>query len=190
MLEIGRAAEMALTARSDGDAAALVDAAELLLEYPSKEAHFADTSDEPEPAPASLEPRILLIEAARLAGEDAALVGRIAAVRALMPDQKKSAPALGAESGPLRYSASVAAGGVRRHELPFAGPGSAVIQVRGTPSANLDVILYDVNGDRVATDQGTGNVATLHWYVPYTQTLTLVVRNRGGRSSGYYVITN
>jgi hypothetical protein len=188
VLAIDRAAELAIAGRRDGDAGALVDAAELLLATPSWEALFPDGASETDPGP--LEPRLLLNEAARLAGEDAALSARIAQVRDLVPDQKKNAPAVGAERGPLRYGASVAAGATRRHQLHFTGPEAAVIQVRGSGSTNLDLYLYDVNGDRVAVDEHPSDVATLHWYVPYTQTLTLVVRNRGRRANGYYVITN
>ena len=62
--------------------------------------------------------------------------------------------------------------------------------MRGSGATNLDVVLLDVNGDQVAADAGPTDVATVHWYVPYTQTLTLLVRNRGPRANGYYVITN
>jgi hypothetical protein len=189
VLAIGRAAELALTGRREGDAGALVDAAELLLSNRSQAAHAPDPTDENAPAP--LEPALLLSEAEDLAGEDASLAARIAHARELLLGIRSGGgPDGGAERGPLRYATSVAAGAVRRHELQFAGPEAAVIQVRGSGASNLDVYLYDVNGDRVAFDEHASDVATVHWYVPYTQTLTLVVRNRGTRANGYYVITN
>jgi hypothetical protein len=96
----------------------------------------------------------------------------------------------GAERGPLRYAASVARGAVRQHALYFRGPGAAVLQLRGDGGSNLDFALYNAAGDLVAQDEHPSDVATLHWYVPHTQTLTLVVRNRGPRRNAYYVVTN
>jgi hypothetical protein len=144
--------------------------------------------------PAALEPQELLYVADSLAGDDAGLSARIDSAWHLLPAPTKSfaagRAATGEERGPTRYRASVRAGTSNRHELYFSGSQMAVVQVRGPGSANIDVVLLDVNGNRVAADEGPSNVATVHWYVPYTQTLTLVVRNPGGRASGYYVVTN
>jgi hypothetical protein len=115
------------------------------------------------------------------------LAERIATVRAGLSAEGGQP---GAERGPQRYRASVAGRAHRRHELYFEGAAPAVIQVRGSGATDLDVVLYDVNGELVASDDGPSDVATVHWYVPYTQTLTLVVHNRGRRANGYYVITN
>ncbi len=184
---VGDAAALAIAGRRDGDAGALVEAAQLLLSSRSQTASFG----RPETgAPAPLEPAALLDEAEDLARGDASLLARVARAREVLMGVPSGGGPAGAERGPQRYSASVAGRANRRHELYFEGAAPAVIQVRGSGASNLDVYLYDVEGDRVAADEGQSDVATVHWYVPYTQTLTLVIRNRGERANGYYVITN
>jgi len=188
---VGEVAALAIAGRQERDAARLVEAAERMLDIRSRERLLPGQSGDPE-GPGSLDPAALLLEAEATGTVDAALAERIAAVRGRLPDPTLEAPGRGggAERGPQRYSASVAGRANRRHELSFDGPAPAVIQVRGSGATNLDVYHFDVNGDRVAAEGGPSDVATVHLYVPFTQTLTLVVRNRGNRSNAYYVITN
>lgn len=190
-MEIGRAAGLALDGRREANPSALVEAAEILLANPSDE---MDPLGDELVTPPALEPQDLLFAADSLAGADSSLASRINAAWRLLPAPTKSfaagRAAEGEERGPTRYRASVRARGANRHELYFSGSEMAVVQVRGTGTSNIDIVLLDVNGDRVAADEGPSSTATVHWYVPYTQTLTLLVRNTGSRASGYYVITN
>ena len=192
---VGLAASLAAYGRRTGSAQALVTAAALLIENPSASGRLAgpdggpNGGSEPDGAPALLEPDALLDEADRLVGTAEAVRAQIAALRALSPDPPPP-PTRGAERGPVRYSAAVVANGSRRHALTFEGRETATLILIGDGSSDLDYYLYDVNGALVASDEGPSDGATLFWYVPYRQRLTLRVRNRGASRNGYHIVTN
>ena len=188
---VGLAAALAAYGRRTGSAQALVTAAAILAENPAAVGRLpGDPDSTAGDGPAPLEPGALLDDADRLVGSAEAVRDQIAALRALPPGATKTEPSRGAARGPVRYTAAVAANGARRHTLAFDGRETATLILIGDGSSDLDYYLYDVNGALVASDEGPSDGATLFWYVPYRQRLTLRVRNRGARRNGYHIVTN
>ncbi len=188
---VSLAASLAAYGRRTGSAQALVTAAAILIDHPAVVGELPGDGEsaEDEPAEAPLDVAALLDEAARLARSDAEVGQQIAALLA-RPLASAPGPVRGATRGPVRYGAAAPANGQRRHTLTFDGRETATLHLIGNGASDLDYYLYDINGDMVAFDEGPSDTATLFWYVPYRQQLTLRVRNRGASRNGYHIVTN
>lgn len=184
---VGLAASLASYGRRTGSPHALVAAAALLLETPVSAGRFEDEAEPDDNAP-SLDPGTLLDEAEALAAPDDALRPQIAALRDRAPEAFP--PVRGAERGPILYAAAADGQATRQHTVTFRGRENATFHLVGDGSSDLDYYLYDINGELVASSDGPSDQATLIWYVPYRQRLTLRVRNRGRDRNGYQIVTN
>lgn len=185
---VALAASLAAYGRRTGSAQALVAAAALLIDHPTPLGRFEGEEEAAEEGPPPLDPTVLLDEAEALAPPGGALLPQIEELRTTVPDEFP--PVRGAERGPIRYAAAAAPEATRQHALTFRGRETATFHLIGEGSSDLDYYLYDVNGELVASSDGPSDTATLIWYVPYRQRLTLRVRNRGGSRNGYHIVTN
>ena len=79
---------------------------------------------------------------------------------------------------------------VAYHGEYFRGGELAVIAVEGDGDSNLDLYVYDENGNLIASDTGTGDFCVVRFTPRWTGAFTIKVVNRGYRSNVYSLSTN
>ena len=186
---VSLAAALAAYGRRNEAPQALLAAASILLDHAAPLRPLAGGDSLAGPPLPPLDAAVLIAEAEQFIGDDVALQQQAAALRA-RPAPAPPPPTRGAEDGPVRYATAAEGRGQQRLTLPFRGRETATIHLIGDGASDLDYYLYDVNGDLVASDEGPSDSATLFWYVPYRQELTLRVRNRGPRRNAYHIVIN
>ena len=77
-----------------------------------------------------------------------------------------------------------------RFQVTFRGYESARVAVRGDGSSDLDLYVYDENGNQVAKDDDYTDNCLASWTPRWTGAFTIVVVNRGGDYNQYAICTN
>jgi hypothetical protein len=94
--------------------------------------------------------------------------------------------------GPRADIANVDANGVNRYYIEFYGGETGVVRVVGDGDTNLEVKVYDANGNLITTDSdndGSG-YCEVHFLPYYTQNFTIRVINHGDVYNHYTLKTN
>jgi hypothetical protein len=76
------------------------------------------------------------------------------------------------------------------YHLAFFGGETAVIEVDGDNSTDLDCRVYDQNDHLIARDIRSSDYCRLQWVPAWTGTFRLEIRNLGSASNLYEVSTN
>ncbi|GAB3914417.1 hypothetical protein GCM10028803_59840 [Larkinella knui] len=152
----------------------------------------ADARQNPsKPAPADSKPakpdlanpEQLLTDARRLAKGDATVLA--------LANRVKPAPATrGAVGGPKRSTTSVSANSVDVFYIRFRGYESAIVALQGDGDTDLDLYIYDDNGNLVARDDDYTDGCVASWTPRYTGLFTIRVKNRGTVYNRYTLATN
>jgi hypothetical protein len=74
--------------------------------------------------------------------------------------------------------------------VTFLGGEVARITVRGDGCSDLDLYVYDENGNLIGQDLGYSDSAMVSWIPRWTGPFTVVVKNRGARANLYRIATN
>ena len=74
--------------------------------------------------------------------------------------------------------------------VTLVGGEIARIAVQGDGSSDLDLFVYDGNGNLIVQDLGFTDSCSVSLIVYWTDTFTVVVKNRGGCSNLYRIATN
>lgn len=97
----------------------------------------------------------------------------------------------GAAPNPKSADTSVSAYGRDRFEpIVFRGGEAAFVALKGDGDTDLDLYIYDDNGNLVAKDDDGLDLCIARWTPRYTGYFTIVVRNRGGVYNRYVMRTN
>ncbi|RCR66394.1 hypothetical protein [Larkinella punicea] len=128
-------------------------------------------------------PEQLLIDARRLAKGDATVL-------ALANRVKPALPTRGAVGGPKRSTTSVSANSVDVFQIRFRGYESAIVALRGDGDTDLDLYIYDDNGNLIARDDDYTDGCVASWTPRYTGLFTIRVKNRGSVYNRYTLATN
>lgn len=96
----------------------------------------------------------------------------------------------GASGGPKESKTSVKANGTDRFEVSFNGGEMAQVTVAGDGDTDLDLYVYDANGNLVAKDDGSSDNCTCRWYPRWDGKFTIKVVNRGDVYNVYEIKTN
>ncbi|WP_412070348.1 hypothetical protein [Rubrivirga sp. IMCC43871] len=189
---VALAASLAAYGRRSGAAHALVAAAALLTENPPYLGRLTSEDGLPLSSGAALPlDAVALLDEAEAATDPADPIRQqIAALRDSAAAHPPPVAVRGAERGPIQYAGASDGDSDRRLAIRFRGRETARLHLIGSGASDLDYYLYDANGQLVASDEGPSDSATLFWYVPYRQRLTLRVRNRGDRQNPYHLVTN
>lgn len=187
---VALAASLAAYGRRSGSPHALVAAAALLTEHPPYAGRLVTEDGQPAEGGLPLDAVALLDEAEAASGPADPVLPLIEALRDSAAAYPPPPPVRGAEHGPIQYAGASAGDSDRRYAIRFRGRETARLHLIGSGSSDLDYYLYDSNGRLVASEEGPSDSATLFWYVPYRQRLTLRVRNRGDETNAYHLVTN
>lgn len=103
-----------------------------------------------------------------------------------------SAAPAGADACPRFQSGYHVVGGFAEHTftVTFLGGARARIMVQGDGSSDLDLFVYDENGNLIAQDLGYSDSAAVSWTPRWTGPFLVVVKNRGACANLYRIATN
>ncbi len=187
MLEV--AGQLVKYGYAEGEALPLIQAAEIyqalvgkqLADKPEKSEAAADAAAKADNKVTFDVPQ-LLKDAAELADGDATLLALVANVQA------------GATRGAVgNYDVTtetVAARGTDVYNIRFRGGETAVVIVSGDGDTDLDLFVYDSNGNLVASDTDNTDDCVCAWTPRYTGTFTIKVKNYGNVYNRYRIGVN
>lgn len=184
------AAELSKYGYSNRDALSLIQAARLSKQsgFTLEERKKAEI-EEMRPAPeggkkggqVSLDPAKLLADAKTMAGDDGVLL-------ALIDDV--SSNVRGAVGGPKYARSSVNAGGTDVYNVSFRGGELAIVTVIGDGDTDLDLYVYDNNGNLIDSDTDYSDNCVCTWTPRWTGNFRIKIVNRGRVYNSYLIRTN
>ncbi len=127
----------------------------------------------------------LLAKAAKLAGEDEAMQRMIAEVAA--PAQSLSK---GDVDGPGCGTTRVNSNSTDRYSITFQGGRSAVVGISGDGDTDLDLSVFDENGNSICTSSGYSDDEACDWNPRSTGAFRIEVKNLGNVYNEYLFCTN
>jgi hypothetical protein len=89
--------------------------------------------------------------------------------------------------GAKQQTTSVVAGGTDTYRLMLMGGEDTIIRVRGDGDTDLDLLVYDENGNLVASDVNLGDSCTVHMRPRWTGPFIIKVVNRGSVYNAYTI---
>lgn len=184
------AAELSKYGYANNDALSLIQAARL-----SKQSGFAEEErkkaeiEEMRPAPeggkkggqVSLDPAKLLADAKAMAGDDGVLL-------ALIDDVNSNVR--GAVGGPKYAYGTVSAGGTDWYTVAFRAGELAIVTVIGDGDTDLDLYVYDANGNLIDSDTDYTDNCVCTWTPRWTGNFRIKIVNRGRVYNRYVLRTN
>lgn len=96
----------------------------------------------------------------------------------------------GAVGGPKYSSTQVNAGATDVFEVSFAAGEAATVLISGDGDTDLDLYVYDENGNLVASDTSSSDSASVSWTPLWTGAFRVEVKNLGNVYNRYVVMTN
>jgi len=191
MADYSTACELADYGHRNNDPMALVAAARILkavtttaMEGKPEEKKTGDggqdKKDASKTAPVSAD--ACLDAAAKMAGEDEALQSLIAAVRA--------EKARGAVTGPARGEYVLNGRCYQDFVVSFVGGERAEVAVDGDDDTDLDLFIYDQNGNLIISDTRAGDFGGVYWTPRWTGPFTIRVVNLGTVWNHYVIAHN
>ncbi len=96
----------------------------------------------------------------------------------------------GAVGGTKSTTETVKADGADRYEIYFRGDEPARVILKGDGDTDLDLYVYDENGNQVASDTDASDTCVATWCPKWTGKFTIRVVNRGNVYNRYAMVTN
>jgi hypothetical protein len=90
----------------------------------------------------------------------------------------------------LEQSATVEADHTHTYTLTFRAGEKAVVGIHGNGSSDLDLLVFDENGNPVAVDDDDTDECIAVWTPAWTGKFTVKVVNQGDVSNRYEIMTN
>lgn len=76
------------------------------------------------------------------------------------------------------------------YEWTFAGGESATVYVEGDTNTDLDLFVYDKEGNLIVSDEGDGDMCEVEWTPAETTTYIVRLKNLGDTENYYYIESN
>lgn len=196
--DIRLAAQLAKYGYQNNSASALIEAASILSEIetqpfvsekitennPLKGEDITPQQKAGEPRGAYT-PASLLADARTLAKGDPALLSMIARVSQMQP-----APSRGAVGGPRYGYYRLNAGCYTDFVCKFKKGVAATVVASGDGDTDLDLYVYDENGNLIATDDDYSDDCIVSWYPRWTGNYVIRIINRGYVWNAFEIATN
>jgi len=177
---------------SNFSASALIGAAEILVKVQTQAlGAAADKSQSGATSGAKTEtpeftPANLLADARKYANGDSTMIAWADNVQKAMA----STATRGVTTGPKHGIETVAALGSVSYRLNFTANQLAQVYVSGDGTTDLDLYVYDQNGNLITYDDDWGDECLVRWYPKWTGAFTIIVKNLGRVWNRYYITTN
>ena len=186
MTSLTLSAELATVARDKKDPILMLAAAHLESMAKTEEAQRAKTSEGEETAGGDKEKTeqiALYALAEEYAGSNETLL-------ALIGGSKDSVSVRGLPRGPKVSHDTVLAGRTDTYRLTFMGNEYAEVAVLGDGDTDLDLYVYDENGNQICKDIDPTDRAYCSWIPRWTGEFRIVIRNEGGVYNNYALYAN
>ena len=96
----------------------------------------------------------------------------------------------GAIDGPQRANTQVKANSIDRFTVNFRENERAIVCLKGDGDTDLDLYIYDENGNLVAKDIDNTDTCAAVWTPKWSGHFTIQVKNRGNVYNCYKLYTN
>ena len=182
------AGQLAKFGYENNSPSALIQAAELYLsvgtnEFQPVSAEMGVGEETSKDNFVSLDPKQILADAAVLADGDPAYL-------AMIKKLENTTQTRGAVGGPKRGVYRVPARGTDTFTVKFFSNERATIVVSGDGDTDLDLYVYDDNGNLIAKDDDYSDDCVVNWVPRWTGQFTIKVVNRGNVYNEYIIATN
>ena len=101
-------------------------------------------------------------------------------VLALLAVFGTSAAYAGATGGQKRWAEKAPSRQTLVYNIEFAGGQTAEFAIVGDADTDVDIFVYDQNGNLVTQDVGLSDLGMVRWTPGFTQTYRIEVKNLGG----------
>ena len=186
------AASLAKYGYDNYSATALIEAAKIIAETPVQELDAQGTPSETQNVEQKqtrlrLNPEELLADAQKYAGRDKVVVSYAKEVEKLV---KAGSGTRGAVGGP-RYGEGRVYGKTHTdYEIKFWANELAEVIVVGDGDNDLDLYIYDQNGNLIASDTDYTDQCVCRWVPAWTGSFRIRIVNRGAVYSDFAIATN
>ncbi len=188
--KLGLGLQLAAYGERAKDPLALLTAARLVKAAPAEDAKRDKTvtgepaeSDKPKAVTASpVSADALIKKALEFAGDDAHIK---ALAKAIQEEKGK-----GATRGPVRHRDQVRGRTIDNYTVEFNGGEIARIAVEGDHSTDLDLYVYDQNGNLIVSDTDNTDLCLVQWTPRWTGPFVIKVVNNGNYSNVYDLYSN
>ncbi len=172
-------------------ATALVEAAKIFAETKTQpldvEAEHGRTESVSEKSnPVGFESAQLLADAKKFAGKDKAILAYIKQVEKSIV----SSSTRGAVGGPKVQKERVLGKDVDTYKVKFWSKELAEVCVSGDGDTDLDLYVYDENGNLIESDTDYTDDCVVRWVPAWTGTFIIKIVNRGALYNNYVIWTN
>ena len=185
------AASLAKYGYANYSSTALIEAAKIFAETKAQEGAVVKTSQntqtgEIKESAVSFKPAQLLADAKKFAGKDKVVLAYANQVEKSL----KSSSTRGAVGGP-RYAEDVVYGkDVNTYTVKFWANELAQVGVSGNGNTDLDLYVYDANGNLIGSDSDYSDDCLVRWVPAWSGTFTIKVVNRGIYNNAFVILTN
>lgn len=176
---------------AEENASSLLKAAEILISVKKQEAEFKATLEGTEGQKAAAEtktftPEALVKDAKAMLGKDKSLNSWISSIEKSMKVKTRGA------SGGARYVAdfAYANGGCTYYDWYFDGGRLAEVGVHSMDGADLDLFIYDENGNFITSDERVKDGAYCSFTPKWTGLFRIYVKNNASYNATFEVYTN
>lgn len=122
--------------------------------------------------------------------EEARILARGDEMIVAMIDDATADDSRGRVGGPGRSSGVLAARGRASYNIAFTGGQRAAVSSAGAGRTDIDMYIYDANGNLICRDINYSDRSFCAWTPRWTGTFRIELRNLGGVSAPYSVVTN
>lgn len=180
------AAELARYGNRAEDPMALITAARIMKQYPMGESDKLSDADSADGATKDgrlkLTPEAILARARELAGDRQDLVA--------LADDVAAMSSRGRKGGGGILDTRVDANGTDVYEIDFEGGEPAQVGINGDNDTDLDLEVYDENGNLICDSTSSNDYETCEWTPRWTGMFRVEVHNLGDVWNGYRIVTN
>lgn len=191
MSALQTAAGLAKYGYANYSATALVEAAKIFSETKTQPMEVEAERGKTESVSAkdnavSFDPSQLLADAKKYAGKDKVVLAYVAQVEKGL----KSGATRGAVGGPKGQKDRVYGKDVNSYKVKFWASELAEVCVSGDGDTDLDLYVYDENGNLIGSDDDYSDECVVRWVPKWTGTFIIKVVNRGALYNNFAIWTN
>lgn len=175
-------------------ALSLIQAAAIVIKYPIRELEVEKSEEsegddgEKTSKEVELSPKKLLKDARSFANEDENIIALIDKEEAKI--KKETVKSKGRVYGPASVNRKVYAKSRYTDYILFRGGDLAEVAIVGDGDTDLDLYVYDENGNLVGSDTDYSDNCYVSFYPKWTGSFKILVINRGSVYNRYLLLTN
>ena len=188
MQTLALAGQLAKYGYENNSATALIQAAELYLSLDMSE--FKPISEEKETGKETKKDEYISHDPIQILADATDLASGNSVLLAMIDELKKTKQSRGAVGGPKSREYRVFANSTDTYVVRFYANEPATVVVSGDGDSDLDLYIYDENGNLIAKDADYSDDCIVTWNPKWTGDFVIKVVNRGNVYNHYVIATN